>query len=88
MRDWIDWSTLGFGLGALAMIGALVALLVWESNQWQEFKVAHNCKAVSHIKGDVFITTSINPQGQVIPGVSSTPDKTGWLCDDGITYFR
>lgn len=84
----IDWGTAGFVAGATALLGIMIALLVWEQNQWQEFKVAHKCKAVSHIKGDVFTTVSVSPQAQVMTGVGSTPDKTGWLCDDGITYFR
>ena len=63
-----------------------------ESKQWQEFSQAHNCKKVSYIKGssNVGYGTSIMPNGQVGVGtvIINNPDKTGYLCDDGITYWR
>ncbi len=83
-------------LGFLIVVVALVALLIWavikESNEWEAFKVKHNCKVVSYSKGSPQIgvgygTTSGGKGGTVVV-VTQQPDKTGWQCDDGVTYYR
>lgn len=56
--------------------------------RWEQFKIDHNCKLVSHISGDVFNTIGTDAKGNVSIGVGSTPDEEGWLCDDGVTYYR
>lgn len=66
----------------------LVMALANEGRKWEQFKTEHNCKVVAKISGDVFTTTSVGANGQVQFGLGSTPDKTGWLCDDGVTYYR
>ena len=86
LRDfWED-----YGLMPIALVG-LVALLVLgiyaavqSEHEWATFKAAHHCKVVGRISGDV--VTSITSNGQI--GVGMTPDKTGWQCDDGMTYWR
>lgn len=76
----------------VAAIIALLALAFWgiskESEQWKKFQLDHNCKVVSHISGSVFNTIGFSSGGQMAVGIGSTPDKTGWLCDDGVTYYR
>ena len=82
----------------LIILPVLAILLIWmmlyftikESEQWEAFKVTQNCKVVGHEKGHV--STGVGPvmsgNGGVAVIVTSTPDKTGWLCDDNITYWR
>jgi len=72
----------------IAMIGLLVLALVLEAQRWEAFKVAHNCKKVAHISGSTFNTFGVGTNGQVVIGVGSIPSKTGWQCDDGMTYYR
>jgi len=74
---------------------AFVAFIVWvwvlvtaEAKEWDAFKVAHACRVVAKVDGSVFNTFSVSPKGQMVIGVGSTPDKTGWLCDDGVTYYK
>ena len=82
LDDWIK----------LALAVACVAFFVWaaieDGRKWDSFKVEHHCKQVAHIKGDVFNTFGTDMKGNMSIGVGSTPDKTGWLCDDGMTYYR
>lgn len=92
IRDmWEDgWFGRSILLGIPALFVLMVFLIVVDANQWEEFRTKHNCKKVGHMRGDVFTTVgpSIGGQGGVAIGVGSTPDKTGWLCDDGMTYWR
>lgn len=83
-----DWP---FVLGITAIFG----LLSWsifasfqEEARWEQFKVDHACKVIAKISGDVFNTFGISASGSSVVGVAATPDKTGWLCDDGVTYYK
>lgn len=77
------------------VIAAIVALfsffiyaMIAENNAWQAFKIAHECKQIGHMKGDIFNTVGVGANGQVSVGIGSTPDKTGWSCNNGMTYWR
>lgn len=63
---------------------ALVAALVQDNQNWQKFKVEHNCKVVGKTAGTW--STGISSSGSVVS--VSTPGQTGWACDDGVTYWR
>jgi len=67
---------------------ALLALGIWaaveDSRKWEAFKVARNCKFVAHVRGSTHVGMSTSGN-MVVMGES---DKTGWLCDDGVTYYR
>lgn len=69
----------------------LIAVMVWaiyaDSVQWEQFKTDHRCKVVSQVSGTTFNTITYTNNGPVV-GVASTPSKTGWQCDDGVTYYR
>lgn len=73
---------------AVAILGLMVVSTYKNAQRWEMFKAAHNCKPVARIKGDVFNTFGVDSRGQMTVGIGSTPDKTGWACDDGITYYR
>jgi hypothetical protein len=75
----------------ILIVAAIVVVLVLafigissEAKEWEAFRAAHKCKVVGHIRGEAFNT--INSSGSV--GIGITSDKTGWLCDDGVTYYR
>ncbi len=55
---------------------------------WEAFKVEHKCRIISHVDGTTFNTLSIDAKGGAVVGIGSTPSRTGWLCDDEITYYR
>lgn len=62
----------------------IVALAVRADQAWDKFSVEHACKVVGKMSGDTFNT--IDARGNV--GIGSTSPKTGYLCDDGVTYWR
>lgn len=73
--------------GLVLTAGAFYA--IWNSeNDWERFQIEHNCKKISHIEGDVINSSVLNANGSVSNAVTVTPDKTGFLCDDGVTYYR
>lgn len=65
---------------------------VKEQERWEEFSAAHACKKVSEISGStqtgVGVGMTANGQMGTVVTTTSTPSKTGWLCEDGVTYWR
>jgi|SRR5262245_2228907 len=63
-----------------------------EEARWNAYKSDHNCRIVQQVSGStgvgVTVTTSPNGGIGVAPTTISVPGKTGWLCDDGVTYWR
>jgi hypothetical protein len=86
--DFEDLIPYAIGVFIIGLLGLLVVVVINESRKWEDFKITHNCKIVAHIKGDVFNTFGTDSKGGMTIGVGSTPDKKGWLCDDGITYYH
>jgi hypothetical protein len=95
------WNEGGWSRVAVIIIGATVVsvpILIGvaividnnENKKWADFKVVNNCKIVGHITGNVATTIApvIGGNGQIAIGTTISPDKTGWKCDDGITYWR
>lgn len=86
------FKTILFIFVILGMFWLLISLSAAQEAKWQSYKEAHHCKKVGHMRGDVHtgVATTVGANGQVSvsPVVTTTPDKTGWLCDDGVTYWR
>ncbi len=59
---------------------------------WETFKVEHHCKITDKMAGDVDVNVglALNTDGDLsqVVTVDETPSKTGWLCDDGVTYWK
>ena len=70
------------------VIGGLLVLGVWagivSEQKWAAFKIEHNCKIVEKYHGSDSIGFNTDGTTTIILGES----KTGWLCNDGITYWR
>ncbi len=92
MMDWDegDFILLVVGIVVAVLVVFVVVLSIKEVNEWEAFRVAHHCKVTAHISGSSFTTVGpvIGSNGGVGVGVGSMPSKTGWTCDDGVTYFR
>lgn len=83
-----------------AAIVAIVAILlvggIWviyeDEKAWAQFSAEHNCRKVGEIKGGTStgLAYGMTASGKFVTGVVTTtdPDKIGWLCDDGVTYWR
>lgn len=70
------------------LIACIVVAAYFDAKQWEEFKQAHECKVVAKVRGEWITTTSVDAKGNLSTGTAHTGDKTGWLCDDGVTYYR
>lgn len=81
-----------FMIGTIAVCVALIGLSIWlvieSERQWKQFAAEHQCRVIAKISGDTINTMSFDSKGNPVVGIATTPDKTGWLCNDGITYYR
>jgi len=75
------------GIVCVVLIAACVFFIVLEAKQWGEFAVTHNCKVVGKMSGSTGVGLGF-VNGQVGTVVTGTSGKTGYLCDDGVTYWR
>lgn len=87
-----DWPIYTCGAAFVLVFGLMIWAMVTEAQEWQAFAASHNCHVTGRVRGDVFTTVapviSSNGSAGVAVGIGSTPDKTGYLCDDGVTYWR
>lgn len=74
-------------------IAAILALIVWltvvEQNEWDQFADTHDCKVVGKQKStrSTVVSYGMSSSGSMVH-VISTPEKTGYLCNDNTTYWR
>ncbi len=64
-------------------LAALVLLLLSgckEDDDWRQFKIDHHCKITQRMDS----SSSFTSGGHVV----FNDAKVGWLCDDGITYWK
>lgn len=71
-----------YGFFMVAVVFAVVTAIVLlvqsarnEEREWQKFKAAHKCKVTAKVPSHAGYK-------------DYTPAQDGWLCDDGITYFK
>lgn len=76
-----------FLLVAFIFAGLINAIRIDENN-WREFSAKNNCKVVGKMAGSVVPVTGFDAKGNAVFSVATTPTKTAWKCDDGITYWR
>lgn len=78
--------------GLIVLLIALVILMgvasFHEHKRWEAFKVAHACKVVGQMDGELVTGIGSSGGGNAVMTVGSTSDKLGWLCDDGVTYWK
>ncbi|MGD9381107.1 MAG: hypothetical protein PVI03_01555 [Candidatus Thorarchaeota archaeon] len=61
---------------------------ILEKKEWEVFKVEHECEIVSREKATTGTGVGMMANGNVGVITTTTPSKTGWLCNDGIIYIR
>lgn len=78
--------------GLIALLVALVIVIVvasaHEAQRWEAFKLAHSCKIVARMNGELVTGVGSSSGGGTVVTIGSTSDQLGWLCDDGVTYWR
>ncbi len=76
----------------IAAFGASVYAMYRDAQQWALFAAEHDCKVIHRVKGDTIVGTGIGvtTSGTVgtVTTITATPDKTAYVCDDGVTYWR
>jgi hypothetical protein len=90
-----DWPG-RFLLLLLCACFAMVPLLIWaaivEGKEWEAFAAAHDCKVIGRMSGSsstgVGFGVMANGQTGTVITTSTTPPKTGYACNDGVTYWR
>ena len=81
-------SPLFWGAAIVGVMG-LCALAVWQDQQnWERFAIAHNCKVVGKTTPSAGFGYGLATNGQMGVQTITIPGKTGFLCDDGVTYWR
>lgn len=92
MRDHFAdlWPAYAGGAVVIALFVLWGFAINAEHKQWQLFADEHSCKVTGHMTGDTVTTVApiVGGNGGVAVGISSTPSKTAYLCDDGVTYWR
>lgn len=84
--------TIELVIGAL-IVALLVAVTFVAANdnskeEWERFKADRQCRVVAHVRGQSMPTFGVYANGGLVTGVTATGNQTGWLCNDGITYYR
>lgn len=76
--------------GVLVLLAVLLVFAIkgsiQEQHAWDRFQVDHKCRIVGETDSSTGIGPTFGGKGGV--AVVIVPGKTGWLCDDGVTYWR
>lgn len=75
-------------VASIAMVCALLYAAMRDYEEWEAFRTTHSCKVVTRVNGSVMPSVGVSTSGKMVVGTTITPDRTGWLCDDGVTYYR
>lgn len=76
----IRWIT----ISVTGMFFLTIWAMVIEQQEWAKFSKDNNCQIVGKMNGQTFNT--IDTRGTI--GFGSTSSQTGYLCNNGITYWR
>jgi hypothetical protein len=71
-------------VGAIGLLVVGVWALVVDVRDWEAFKASHECRIVGKMHGEMINT--FDTKGNI--GIGFTSGKTGWSCNDGVTYWR
>lgn len=81
----VEWIIL---LLILAITGGAVFVAIAEERDWDQFRVSHSCRVVGKTSSTTSSGWAFGGKGGGGPVVTTEPGKTGWLCNDGVTYWR
>lgn len=81
------WGVIWCGFGFMLIFG-LVNEAIQEQHKWDTFSAEHHCKISQVMPGSTTPITGFDSNGNVTTAIASTPSRTAYLCDDGVTYWR
>lgn len=92
MKKEQGFAELWFAGVVVVGLGVLLYFVHQESKreraEWEQFKVAHICRKVSYEGSRSMPVSGFDSKGNATFSSVYVPARTGWLCDDGITYVR
>lgn len=89
MTDTIMEFMIGFlVVFAILLIPLTIYAAYVDAKEWEQFSKEQNCKVVGHKIGQFATGIGVTAGGKVGIVQTRTSSQTGYLCDDGITYWR
>jgi len=89
MHDKTETAILAIVVASLLFaLAAASAALIQEEKEWEKFSADHKCKVVEKIEGTTSTGVGLMPDGKIAAITTTTPKKTGYACNDGVTYYR
>lgn len=85
--DWAGKICIVFLAGFILITPFACVASIEEQLEWDAFAKTH-CKVVGRMASSTGSGIGITGGGNAALVVTTTPEKTGYLCDDGITYWR
>lgn len=82
------WLVITMSVFLVAIVVLVGYAAYKEQQEWKKFSAEHNCKIISKVKGSTQIATVMTSDGKLATIPQNEPDKTAYLCDDGVTYWR
>ncbi|EIX9201334.1 MULTISPECIES: hypothetical protein [Enterobacteriaceae] len=94
VKDFSLLTTFASGLAGVALLGGVISVLVvWvlasdqKEQEWRDWATEH-CKVIEKREGATTTGVGVSLKGQAGVFIGGEPDQTGYLCDDGITYWK
>lgn len=94
LKDFSLLTTFASGLAGVALLGGVISVLVvWvlasdqKEQEWRDWATEH-CKVIEKREGATTTGVGVSLKGQAGVFIGGEPDQTGYLCDDGITYWK
>jgi hypothetical protein len=75
-------------LASMAAILFLAYLAYLSEKEWLTFAEAHKCQKVGEISDSYVTGVGVSATGQAVITTGVIPGKTGFSCNNGITYWR
>lgn len=86
--DRMDWAMIAIMAGCVLLVPALLTFGWVEGDRWETFKTEHRCKIVEVQRSTTSIGIGFSGNGTTVVMPITNPGRTGWACDDGVTYWR
>ncbi|HHI5180786.1 TPA: hypothetical protein ACP4XJ_004911 [Klebsiella pneumoniae] len=94
VKDFSLLTTFASGLAGIALLGGVISVLVvlvlasdQKEQEWRDWATEH-CKVIEKREGATTTGVGVSLKGQAGVFIGGEPDQTGYLCDDGITYWK
>lgn len=96
LEDSVGLALVAFLLLTLAGTGGAIWWAVGaaaeEHARWVEFSEKHECRVTERASGSMQVgsgwAVGANGKAGVVTTVTQSPDRTAYLCNDGVVYWR